>query len=454
MSIAALPKEILDKIVDHIAEVPDDVYPSKKPLKAVALSARCFLHRCQSHLFRDISIPTTGIPTSLLDVLETKPGLLKHVRKLVVWLNVTSQPLAQQRALLRIAEHLEGLERLLLISSNHKGDCSWNYLGAVRQTAITKMFEEQPLVHLTLCGILDIPFRPVASLPHLQTVHLTQAATFSGVEELAVQWKLVSLRCNQLAYQALPALLSLNAPAVGNSLVYLQLQVPTLEGHKAAWKILLCAGDSPLEFLRIEYARTYELNTNILSQSLNEVILRNYTLPTYSCLRYIDIQLYSIGDNSATNVGGGGALSSPSYIPRFLHKMLGQNPQPALVALQIHTDWITNGDPTSQLAHVTLIDRDRGWGLVDDTLSDSKLFPCLQAVRVRSEMTLNPPPEAEITGTTAADVKTKIRLETSSALYKTGEAVKAFDVGYEGGDRMFDAIAKPLLATEKKFIRI
>ncbi|KAF5336194.1 hypothetical protein D9611_006189 [Ephemerocybe angulata] len=449
MSIAALPKEILDKIVDHIAEVPADVYPSKKPLKAVALSARCFLHRCQSHLFRDISIPTTGIPTSLLDVLETKPGLLKHVRKLVVWLNITSQPLSQQRALLRVAEHLEGLDRLLLISSNHKGDCSWNYLGPVRRAAITKMFKEQPLVHLTLCGILDLPFHLVASLPHLQTVHLAQAVTFLGADELSVQWKLVSLRCNQLAYQALPALLSLNAPAVSNSLVYLQLQVPTLEGHKATWKILICAGDSPLELLRIEYARTYELSTNILSQSLNEAILRNHTLPTYSCLRYIDIQLYSIGDNSATNVGGGGALSSPSSIPRFLHKMLGQNPQPAL---QIRTDWMINEDPTSQLAHATLIDRDRGWGLVDDTLSDSKLFPCLQAVRVRSDMT--PPPEAEITGTTAAAVITKIRLETSSALYKTGEAVKAFDVGYEDGDRMFDVIAKPLLATEKKFIRI
>ncbi|KDR66991.1 hypothetical protein GALMADRAFT_258656, partial [Galerina marginata CBS 339.88] len=45
------PQEIVDQVVDEISSLGD-----KKILFPVALSARCFLHPAQSHIFRIINL--------------------------------------------------------------------------------------------------------------------------------------------------------------------------------------------------------------------------------------------------------------------------------------------------------------------------------------------------------------------------------------------------------------
>lgn len=249
MSSASLPQELLNVIVDFVA------YDMQESLKAMSLASRCFLERCQQHLFRNLSFterpgnPGEGEMKRALVILNCNPALFRHCRYLRVAALSPSMPTVEND-LRRILGHLTRLRGLSI------------GLDMTTEKWIQEGLFGHTLTHVHIHFDVNVPLNILYTLSHLRELRLVSSAWDLAhqpeIDAQRIPWKLKSLEYRPFT-PCHPRLLLLAGPSspVYAELSHIRLVVATREHQRFAWSTILPACQrAPLKTMQLTYMPT------------------------------------------------------------------------------------------------------------------------------------------------------------------------------------------------------
>ena len=240
MAIPSLPPEILDTIMDWVAEL------SSESLNDLALSSRRFTHRSQSHLFCTMTLDSDNVKKRL-DMLGSHPSLFRHTRTLILNMGFSrpddNDESEFHNSMLSLLDHFRGVTTLAIIFFKSYPDdtgeewATWETTSPSCRDVITQaIITVSVLNDLYVQGLRNIPIHMVQSLPHLRRLLLEKYAGFSKegakVGALAppnLQW----LSCHRTGITSLPPLL----PSFCD-IPHLSFEIAGVQEHVAAWTVL------------------------------------------------------------------------------------------------------------------------------------------------------------------------------------------------------------------------
>ncbi|KAF8810772.1 hypothetical protein BYT27DRAFT_6480098 [Phlegmacium glaucopus] len=103
MSVQIFPAEILDLFLDELGSATEDMQ-SQAALLACALVNRQFYYQASSSIFSSLTISNPNRLDGLLDILNTNPGIARHIRSFTVKHQPSSKCLS---AVFRQLRHLQ-----------------------------------------------------------------------------------------------------------------------------------------------------------------------------------------------------------------------------------------------------------------------------------------------------------------------------------------------------------
>lgn len=270
MSTPHIPQEILDAIIDRVAEL------SFEYVKELSLASRCFVQRCQSRLFWKFVIPNSGYlegdEIAELEDLRNYPTIFGYIHQLQIsfdYSGTTKEETYQQsekynRALEEIISHMRGLKTLYVIFTTpvvgeKEVVASWGAISPTCRTTLHHLRFSNPGLNLiSFYNIHDIPISFIFSNPRLDHVEFKKHSSIAASEDKA-SWSLKSLCCRRTGLQTVTSghhtspITSL-LPFVRN-LTYLALEIVNTDGHVDAWNAIAASRMGGLEILVLHYSQ-------------------------------------------------------------------------------------------------------------------------------------------------------------------------------------------------------
>ncbi|KAF8156885.1 hypothetical protein B0H34DRAFT_476957 [Crassisporium funariophilum] len=147
-TIEKLPYDILETIIQELAEESGKESKEKETLSACSLTCRAFVHPCRTHLFSSIDFSTYS-PGHSPHLILQKPSLAAHCRTLVFRLGPSQESEDTAAALLQ-------LKRIRSFTLDGRSPHGWNALSPAMQQAFIHLFGLPSLTNVTI-GLDGIP---------------------------------------------------------------------------------------------------------------------------------------------------------------------------------------------------------------------------------------------------------------------------------------------------------
>ncbi|KAF5324042.1 hypothetical protein D9611_008216 [Ephemerocybe angulata] len=379
MSMGSLPQEILDRITDEAAD------ESLITLKRLSLTSQCFLERCRFHIFSRHLI-SHFISAKAHRILKHKPSLFSNVRKMRMWvyedpLEETEDHRWELEQISRVLHKLTNLETLSILNMGAVDRSSGSqtqaiYLGHCKD-AFSRLFASPKLANIEIDGFNNFPVHFLHSSPCLQSLNLRDKLSFAENPQVDSEpkapWRLTSLIAEDKGLTTIHHLLKSCTNSIYANLANLQFTIKTVQSHTNAMLIINNAAEySALEMLDLHYYPPFASDSDLVYRSYDELVISGRTIPTLPFLHYVKLSIDL-------------ALHRPSFVvpdlaANMIARMLCTNPQPSLKVAHVRFAWGTPPIGPGFNKEQAFIDGKRGWGSIDDALSDTTRFPKLCAI--------------------------------------------------------------------------
>ncbi|KAF5323953.1 hypothetical protein D9611_008223 [Ephemerocybe angulata] len=385
MSLRSLPQEILDRIIDEAADEAAD--ESLKSLKSLSLTSRYFLQRCRFHIFSRHLI-SHFISDKAHRILKHNPSLFSNVRKMRMWvwedpLETTEDHRWELEQISRVLHKLTNLETLSILNVGAVDESSGtqtqaiSYLGHFKD-AFSRLFASPKLVNIEIDGFNDFPLHLLHSAPALKS--LSVRARLSIAEDPQVDsepktpWQLTSLIAEDKGLTTIHHLLKSCTNSIYANLVNLQFTIKTVQAHTNAMLIINNAAEySALEMLDLRYCPPFPSDSDLVYRCYDELIISGSTIPTFPLLHYMKLWIDVTFHRPS--------FVAPDLAANMIARMLCTNPQPSLKVAHVRFAWGTPPlGPGFNWEQAFIDGLRRGWGSIDDALSDTTRFPKLCAI--------------------------------------------------------------------------
>ncbi|KAF8156835.1 hypothetical protein B0H34DRAFT_474909 [Crassisporium funariophilum] len=244
--IEILPYDILETIIQKLAEDSEDKRINNAALSVASLTCQAFLHHCRTHLFSSIDTyrylgkPQGNVPHALVQ----NPSLAAHCQTLVLHLDPHHETGDMAEALLQ----LKKIRSFTLCGHPSRG---WNTFSPRMQQAFIHLFGLPSLTEVRIVceGMPGLPAFLLSSCRNLVDLSLinpyTALTSASCPADLGPPPRLLSLHLQGL-YPAMTSLLDIRrsetVPIIDISHIRsLSVYFEAEDGHKALERILLLA---------------------------------------------------------------------------------------------------------------------------------------------------------------------------------------------------------------------
>ncbi|KAF8156824.1 hypothetical protein B0H34DRAFT_798192 [Crassisporium funariophilum] len=350
--IEMLPYDILETIIQKLAEDSEDKRINNKALSVASLTCRAFLHHCRTHLFSSIKtikrrfyIPERNDydPHALIQ----NPSLAAYCQTLVLHLDPRLETGDMAEALLQ----LKKIHSFDLCGHSSRG---WNTFSPRMQQAFIHLFGLPSLtkVVISLAGMPGLPVILLSSCRNLVDLSLTDPSTAltsaSWFADLGPPPRLISLKLWGLG-PAMTSLLDIRrsetVPIIDISHIRSLLVDFDEDGHKTLERILLLA------------RRLESLNCEVFPPATFSNLARMLDLGSLTTLRSMRLIFWVLNE-----------MQDPfSGLIEELEEMSQQKNtglQELVLELNVGCD-----------AKCRFIDQE--WKKLDDVLGNPSAFPCL-----------------------------------------------------------------------------
>ncbi|KAF6763660.1 hypothetical protein DFP72DRAFT_480331 [Ephemerocybe angulata] len=432
MSLRSLPQEILDRITDEVAD------ESLKSLKRLSLTSQCFLERCRFHIFSRLVI-SHSTSDKAHRILETNPSLFSNVRKMRMW--VYEEPLEtseiqkwELEQISRVLDKVTTLETLCIrnMGSPYRSSGPQTqaiYLGHCKD-AFARLFACPKLVNIQIDGFNNFPVHLLHSSPSLQSLSLRNSLSFAEDPHVnakpKISWDLTSLVAQDKGLTTIHHLLKPCTNSIYANLVNLQFTIKTVQAHTNSMLIINNAAEySALEMLDLHYHPPFASEEDLVYRSYDELIVSGRTIPSFPLLHYIKLRIDL-------------ALHRPSFLvpdlaANMIARMLCTNTQPSLTVAHVIFSWGTPPIGPEFEWEQTFIDGKRGWGRIDDALSDTTRFPKLRAIGMTPSHDFQFPSSDGLSDADRDIIRSGIRAAILAAFPQTrAREGMVFELGYDG----------------------
>ncbi|KAF6763667.1 hypothetical protein DFP72DRAFT_1040447 [Ephemerocybe angulata] len=380
MAMRSLPQEILDRITDEAAD------ESLITLKRLSLTSQCFLERCRFHIFSRHLI-SHFISAKAHRILKHNPSLFSNVRKMRMWVwedpfDIKEDHRWELEQISRVLDKVTNLETLSLLNigavdrSSESDQTQAIYLGHCND-AFARFFASPNLVNIEIDGFNDFPVHLIHSAPALKSLSVRERLSFAEDPHVDLEpkspWHLTSLQADGKGLTTIHHLLKSCTNSIYTNLVNLQLTIKTVQAHTNSMLIINNASEySALEMLDLHYYPPFASDSDLVYRSYDELVISGRTIPTLPFLHYVKLSIDL-------------ALHRPSFVvpdlaANMIARMLCTNPQPSLKVAHVTFAWGTLPVGPGFDREQAFIDGKRGWGSIDDALSDTTRFPKLCAI--------------------------------------------------------------------------
>ncbi|KAH8832395.1 hypothetical protein DL96DRAFT_1551584 [Flagelloscypha sp. PMI_526] len=183
MSFPTFPQELVDQVIDHLWDEPEQ-------LKACTLTSHSFTHSSQLHLFENVYLDTMVIdgislgsgqlerpsPTRFLELLVESPHIIPFVKTLQLGFHSTVDPALP--AILKSLTHVQSFSLEGPLDDNEAGDFgfrAWEDLSEPLKEALAHFMSVSPLKELSLDTAVNLPTSLFRLIPQLSSLSLTEA---------------------------------------------------------------------------------------------------------------------------------------------------------------------------------------------------------------------------------------------------------------------------------------
>ncbi|KAJ3513214.1 hypothetical protein NLJ89_g3071 [Agrocybe chaxingu] len=362
-----IPQEILDAIIDELGHDLDNG-DSHRALLACSLVNRAINHRCRKYLFSTIAAPTEP-PANvhrprvllLVEILVRNPRLTDYVRHLDILQRVTRKAVQEDftqhfptvvNILLREGCRLETLRILHVHSSSSPISAMYSNMILTVQHAIFDILRGSTIGTIKLSNLTSVPPSILFQSPHLKHLELNEIIFLPLSEPDGPPGPETVLKLETLiVHRFLSNFSSLFTATMQGGLKYLDCRIAGLSDAKG-FEDILAHSRSSIEELRFSTASTAISLSRCFSSALN--------LDHYPSLRKLSIDL--------------ALIDHPRHTAREDSLLLIRPSKPALLqSLAISVEPLISPNQD--------IERLKGWGELDDFLSDRNL-PWLREVTV------------------------------------------------------------------------
>ena len=171
-----LPLELVERIIDDVAEYDDNHIDKFSSIKACALVCHYFLPLCRKYIFASVILNTAqrlSPPTSddLNHLLSNSPHLAVYIRKLDY--NVDKEEFVAERFiwLLPMFKKLIKLQKLSIISMR-SGSGKLDWMSSSERNVLLPLLHLPTLTSISLSSIRNFPFADLANCVNLKKLRI------------------------------------------------------------------------------------------------------------------------------------------------------------------------------------------------------------------------------------------------------------------------------------------
>ena len=172
-----LPLELVERIIDDVAEYDDNRDPINKfsSIKACALVCHCFLPLCRKYIFASVIIKPARhlippISDSLNRLLSNSPHLAVYIRKLDYTVD-EEEFVAESPWLLPMFKKLVKLQKLSIISCYWRVD-KLDWMSSSERKVLLPLLHLPTLTSISLSSIQCFPLADLASCVNLKKLQI------------------------------------------------------------------------------------------------------------------------------------------------------------------------------------------------------------------------------------------------------------------------------------------
>ena len=177
MAPTRLPLELVERIIDDVAEYDDNHIDNFSSIKACALVCHCFLPLCRKYIFGSVTLKCrneqcTSPPTSddLNHLLSNSPHLAVYIRKLDYTVD-EEEFVAESPWLLPMFKKLVKLQKLSIISCYWRVD-KLDWMSSSERKVLLPLLHLPTLTSISLSSIQCFPLADLASCVNLKKLQI------------------------------------------------------------------------------------------------------------------------------------------------------------------------------------------------------------------------------------------------------------------------------------------